>query len=29
VLHGVNGFTDLVLLNLLETYSELEKTGGK
>jgi len=29
VLHGVNGFTDLVLLNLLETYDELEKMGGK
>ena len=29
VLHGVNSFTDLVLLNLLETYEGLEKAGGK
>ncbi len=29
VLHRVNGFTDMVLLNLLETFEELERAGGK
>ncbi len=29
VLHRVNGFTDLVLLNLLETLEELERAASK
>jgi excisionase family DNA binding protein len=28
ILHAVNAFTDLILLNLLETYQAMEKGGG-